>query len=313
MSTRWIRLLASVALLAGAAWLALSSRGGAPLEVFVAASLKPWMDRMAVEYQRLHPEQGFRIESGSSLLACRKVTDLGRTPDLIAVADYRDLDRLLRPVHADWTLQFAGNELVIAYRAENPRARDAGAIAWYDLLLRPDVRFGIAAPELAPAGYNALTCWRLADLRYASAGRSIAAELTARLTPADVRPDVAQLMAAVETGELDFAFAYRSEVQARGLRCIALPPEINLGDATRGAEYARVSVTVGELAFTGAPIVYGVTIPKAAARPASAAAFLAFLLERRDSLTEFGFLPLRPPQADPADAPPEVVKAALKR
>jgi len=206
------------------------------------------------------------VPDAALFLGRGKVAELGAPADLVAVADFRDLDRILRPAHADWTLRFATNELVLAHRADSPHAGELAADDWFEILRRPDVRFGIAAPDQAPAGVATLLCWKLADLHYRPATGSIHAALSARLEPACIRSDVAALMTALEVGEIDYAFSYRSEARQRGVPFRALPPEIHLGDPARHADYARVSVAVSagpgrpDETVGGAPIVYGVTI-----------------------------------------------------
>ena len=93
-------------------------------------------------------------------------------------------------------------------------------------------------------------------------------------------------MALLEVGEIDYIFIYRSVARQHGLKWVALPDEINLKNPEMAEIYRKVSVeisgqTPGSLITkAGAPMVYGVTIPKSARNPKAALAFVAFLLER---------------------------------
>jgi molybdate/tungstate transport system substrate-binding protein len=68
------------------------------------------------------------------------------------------------------------------------------------------------------------------------------------------------------------------------LHWIQLPSSIDLGDESRAAEYATVSVTVkgrtrGEpMTVRGAPIRYAMAVPRKAPHPAAAAKLAEFLL-----------------------------------
>ena len=84
-------------------------------------------------------------------------------------------------------------------------------------------------------------------------------------------------------GELDYIYDYQSVAESNGFRFIALPPQIDLGDAQRQKEYEVVSVKVrGNAAgttttFTGQPILYGMTVPRGAPHPVVADRFLRYL------------------------------------
>jgi molybdate/tungstate transport system substrate-binding protein len=65
---------------------------------------------------------------------------------------------------------------------------------------------------------------------------------------------------------------------------VTLPREINLGDPALAERYASASVRVAARAprdsvtFTGAPILYGVAVPREAPHPAAARRFVDFLV-----------------------------------
>src|SRR2546423_773402 len=85
----------------GATALAQGSPSG-PLVVFNAGSLaKPFSDLLKA-FQKKHPGVIPAQENSGSLEAARKLTDLGKIPDVIGVADYGVISRLLIPKHATW-------------------------------------------------------------------------------------------------------------------------------------------------------------------------------------------------------------------
>ena len=99
-----------------------------------------------------------------------------------------------------------------------------------------------------------------------------------------IRPKETDLLALLESGQIDYMFIYRSVARQHQLKFIPLPAEINLASVDMAPRYkqARVSVTGKKpghrLTRVGAPIVYSVTIPKNAAQPALAVQYLDLLL-----------------------------------
>jgi molybdate/tungstate transport system substrate-binding protein len=221
-----------------------------------------------------------RQENGASLELARRITDLQRIPDLVVLADQEVFPELLMPRATSWYARFARNRMVIAYTDRSRGAAALSAESWRRVLLRPDVLVGRADPALAPAGYRALLLFRLAERHYREPG--LAARLEARSPARLMRANASELAALLSAGELDYIIEYESLAKANGLRYLALPPEIDLGDAARAASYARATVRVARggdtVTRTGAPILYGASVPRAAPHRDAGVRALAFLL-----------------------------------
>src|SRR5437868_1338055 len=179
-------------------------------------------------------------ENAGSLESARKLTELGKIPDLIALADEAVFPALLMPKQATWYASFARNEMVLAFTDRSIGASEIAPSNWTSILLRPDVRTGRSDPALDPNGYQTLMVVQLEERR--SRTKGLAARLLAAMPPRYIRPKEADLVAQLQTGELDYAWSYRSVAQASGLRYIDLPPEVDLGDPSRATLYATVSV-----------------------------------------------------------------------
>jgi molybdate/tungstate transport system substrate-binding protein len=300
-------LLPAALLLAGAC-----GRGTpVPLVVFNAGSLAQPMRDLLAGFGETRPGLVPAQEISGSLEAARKLTELGKIPDVIAVADYQVIDRLLRPQYATWQVAFARNAMVLAYTDRSAGAEEIGADNWHEVLQRPGMRVGRSDPALDPAGYRALMAVQLAEIHYSQPG--LAARLAAAMPARFVRPKEADLTALLQAGELDYAWTYRSIATATGLRFVELPREIDLSDPTMAARYQAAAVTVpgpqrtgrDSLTLKGEPIVYALTIPTGAPNPATAAEFVRYLLgpPGRDVLQRNGLLPLDVPQAS-GDVPP---------
>jgi molybdate/tungstate transport system substrate-binding protein len=266
-----------------------------------------------VAFQAANPAAIPAQENSGSLEAARKITELGKVPDVLAVADYAVIERLVRPAHASWQVMFARNAMVLAYTDRSAGADEVTGANWWQVLLRPGVRVGRSDPALDPAGYRALMVLQLAEAHYAQPG--LAAKLLLAMPPRFVRPKEADLTALLQAGELDYAWTYRSIARITGLRFVELPAEIDLGDPTLASGYAAAKVMVpgakrlgGEmLELAGEPIVYALTIPTAAPHPELARAFVRFVLSDsgRAIIERNGLVPIVPVMAT-GEMPPEL-------
>jgi len=223
----------------------------------------------------------FEQESAGSLESARKLTELGKIPDIIALADVEVFPAYLMPRHVSAFTEFARNRMVLAYTDRSRSAAEVNGDNWWRLALEPRVEVGRSDPELDPNGYRTLLVWQLAERHYGQPG--LAERLMKASPPRNVRPKEADLVGLLQAGEFDYVWSYESLARATGLRFVTLPPEIDLSDPALVSRYDEVSVRVrgarvGEtVTFRGRPIVYGFAVPNDAPHPALAARFAAFL------------------------------------
>ena len=86
--------------------------------VFNAGSLaKPFNDLLRA-FKAKHPGVVPAQENSGSLEAARKLTELGKIPDLLAVADNEVIPKLLIPRFTSWYAVFARTSMVLAYTDE---------------------------------------------------------------------------------------------------------------------------------------------------------------------------------------------------
>jgi len=262
--------------------LALAGRASSAqdLIVFNAGSLARPL-RAAADSFAAREKITIALESAGSLETARKITELGKTPDIIALADPEVFPQLLMPRHVSWYALFARNRMVIAYTATSRFASELSAQTWPSVLQRAGVETGRADPDLDPNGYRTLLLLQLAERFYAQPG--LAARLLAASPPRNIRPKSADLVALLQAGEFDYIWAYESVAQAAGLAFLRLPPEIDLGEPADSARYAAASVRVAgntprdSVTFHGAPIAFALSIPANAPHSATAAKFIVYL------------------------------------
>ncbi len=283
------------------------------LVVFNAGSLaKPFNDLLRA-FKAKHPDVVPAQENSGSLEAARKLTELGKIPDVIGVADYGVIPKLLIPKHATWFATFARNSMVLIYTDQSTGASEINGQNWWQVLLRPGVRAGRSDPTLDPNGYRTLMAFQLAEKFYKQPG--LAGRLERALPPKYIRPKEADLTALVQAGELDYSWSYASIAKTAGLRHVELPPEVDLSDPKLADWYAQARVRIpgsrragrDSVEFRGEPIVYALTIPTAAPHPGTARAFVRFIFspEGQAILKDSGFTVLQKPLLGGPGRPPE--------
>ena len=252
-----------------------------PLVVYNAGSLARPLRAALDSFAR---REGVTVEqeSAGSLETARKLTELGHVPDVVALADAEVFPQLLVPAQTTWYAEFARNRMVIAYTERSRFAGEVSADDWWKVLQRPGVEVGRADPSLDPNGYRTLLTLQLAERFYGQPG--LAARLLAAAPPRNVRPKEADLVGLLQAGELDYIWSYESIAQGAGLRYLTLPHQIDLGTPADSAYYATASVRVrgrtprDTVEFRGTPIVYALSIPRAAPHRELGERFVAFLL-----------------------------------
>lgn len=273
------------------------------LIIFHAGSLTVPVKALAEAFQSAHPAVTFETEASGSNSAARKISELHRKADLMMSADYTIIDKLLIPEFTRWSIQFARNTMVIAYTDRSLYADEITSDNWYEILPREGVIYGHSDPNVDPCGYRTLMVWQLAEKYYVIPG--LAGRLGEHCPPRNLRPKAVELIAFFESGDMDYAFQYRSVAVQHGLRFVELPNEINLSRVEHAAFYNQAKVEiVGKapgttMTLRGKPIVYGVTIPTNAPSPDLALEFVKFLIgpEGQAIMEECGQPPIVPPVA----------------
>ncbi|MGI9091159.1 MAG: extracellular solute-binding protein [Gemmatimonadaceae bacterium] len=226
-------------------------------------------------------------ENAGSIETARKITELGRTADVVALADTALFSRLLAPKLAGPVVPLGRTRMVLAYTPRSRGAREISVANWYRILTRPEVEVGRSDPTLDPAGYRALFLFQLAERHYGVPG--LAARLEAAAPARNMRPKSADLVALLQTGNLDYAWEYESVARNLGLTYLRLPPEIDLGEPADAALYRAASVVIknggggggrGEaqpIVLRGAPIVFGAATLKSAPHGTIGSRFITYL------------------------------------
>ena len=252
------------------------------LIIFHAGSLAVPFKDISAAFTRKYPQVHVLREAAGSRTCARKITDLHKACDIMTSADYTVIDNLLIPDYADWNIAFATNEMVIMYRPDSKFAGEINGKNWPEILLRPGVQYGHSDPNADPCGYRSQLVWQLAEKYYNMP--ELYKKLQKNCPPKNIRPKETDLLALLESGELDYLFIYRSIAKQHKMPFVQLPEEVNLQSAEFADYYKQAAVQItGKkpgvfISKKGKPMVYGITICKNAPNREAAAAFVRFLL-----------------------------------
>jgi molybdate/tungstate transport system substrate-binding protein len=288
---------------------------GGTIIIFHAGSLAVPFEEMEKRFESMHPDVDILREAAGSQKCARMITDVGKPCDIMASADYKVIDKLLIPDYATWNIRFATNQLVLCYTDTSRYADEVSEDNWYEILQRRGVVWGHSDPNLDPCGYRSLMVLQLAERYYDLPG--LYDDLIANRPEANVRPKSVDLISLLQTGNMDYAWEYRSVAVQHDLNFVTLPDEINLGNYRFDDLYdtAVVEVTGKEpdtfMEIRGQSVTYGVTLVNDAPNRDSAVLFLEYLLDPGGGLAvlkEMGqppFIPARVPAEEMKDLLPQ--------
>ncbi len=327
------------------------------MRVLFAGSLIVPFDDLEHAFEEQHPNIDVLMEGHGSIQCIRHVTELEELADVVVVADYALIPLMMYEVenpetgqpYANWTIQFATNQLGLAYTPESAYADEINADNWYEILSRPDVLFGLSDPRFDACGYRGMMVGQLATSFYDEANlfynlfgdrftQPVRVQKSQErdgpstiLIPEILQPEEnsglimrgasVQLLGLLESGDLDYAFEYQSVSKQHNLNFLALPMEINLSDPAHEENYESIRVKLAfqrfatvNPEFEGKTIAYGLTIPSNAPHPELAIEFVKFLLSAEgQAILQGQYHPsIIPPITDQKNALPEELQAIVE-
>jgi len=257
------------------------------LKIFHAGSLSVPFSKMKKAFEAKYPYIDVRRESSGSVQAIRKIIDLHKPCDVVAVADYTLIPKMLFPKYADHVKLFARNELVLCYTKHSKYAKEINSKNWYKILNKKGVKWGFSNPNDDPCGYRTVIAIGLTSLYYNKPeilenllGKntnlswkqtkdgilfSVPENLKFNTQKLAIRPKSVELLGLLESGAIDYAFEYKSVALQHKLLFVSLPSAVNLSQVKHASFYKQVKIKLanGKI-ISGKPIVYGIATLKTA-------------------------------------------------
>ncbi|MEA1969366.1 MAG: tungstate ABC transporter substrate-binding protein WtpA [Thermodesulfobacteriota bacterium] len=312
-----IRLMALVSLIIALSSLSVGAAPKGKLVIFHAGSLTVPFAEIEKAFEAKYPGVDLLREAGGSTKMARMISEVGKTADLMASADYKVIDNNLIPKFAEYNIRFATNQLVLCYTDTSRFADEIDSDNWYKILQKKEVAWGHSDPNLDPCGYRSIMVLQLAEKFYNVKG--LHQKLIDNRPIKNIRPKSVELVNMLKTGNMDYAWEYLSVAVQHGLKYIKLDEHINLGNYRYDKFYKQANVKVtGKKPGTfktkqGKSCTYGITMIKNCANPEAAEAFLGYMLSAEGglkTLKEMGqppFIPCRVPTEDMKALLPEKI------
>jgi molybdate/tungstate transport system substrate-binding protein len=273
------------------------------LTVFGAGTLSTPFTAEIQAFTRANPGVTVHSQFGASGDMTKKITQLGQPADVLGVADYSLIPKLMfagpNPF-ATWYAGFVSNQITFAYTSHSKGAGQFTAANWYKVLAQPGVHIGRSNPAADPSGYQTLQMLQLANSYYKDP--NLSASVLKNSPASSVAETETSLIAALQSGQIDYLAIYKSTAQEEHLKYIPLPPQINLSDPAMAAAYGKVTIHAGALGtLTAKPIIYGLTIPANAPDAALGQTFISFVLgpQGQAIMRANGFVVISPALANP--------------
>ena len=279
------------------------------LIVFGAGTLATPFAAEIAAFKKANPGVTVHSQFSASGDRVKAVTQLHQPDDVLGVADYSLIPKLMFPADATWYLGFVSNAITFAYTSHSKGASGLTAANWYKVLAEPGVHIGRSNPAADPSGYQTLQMLQLANGYYHQP--DLSASVLKNSPASSVAETETSLIAALQSGQIDYLAIYTSTAQEEHLKYIALPPQINLSDPAMAAEYGKVSINAGSLGtLTAKPIIYGLTIPASAPNAALGEKFISFVLSPQGQaiMRSNGFTVISPALANPQGKVPASIK-----
>ncbi|MEX2724484.1 MAG: substrate-binding domain-containing protein [Candidatus Freyarchaeota archaeon] len=289
------------------------------LNILCAGSLTRVLTIAAQNFEAKHPGVNIFFSAHGSL-ECASLLKQGIQCDIIFVSDFNVIKKELyfyrtpwNPIvnYADWWVDFAGNQIVIAYNPTTTIGRMINETNWYTILVSGQGRWARANPDADPCGYRTLITLNISDTFYpdnpgAYPNYPPSGVLNYVLNPSCPNMVVAakeyDIIGPLQAGQYDAGFTYLSLALQFGLPYIELPENVSLGSVLPEYDewYSQWSISTLAKTYWGSAIKYAVTIPNTAKNRLWAIEFLKFFLssEGQAILTAGGQPVINPPIAE---------------
>jgi molybdate/tungstate transport system substrate-binding protein len=281
--------LTALLLTAGAGF-SLHAQADTDIRVTYAGSMGKVMDQslgpaFAKQNNGTYEGQGQGAYGMARLLASKKIT-----ADVFVSITPGPMQILKDAGLIDDAIPVASTSMVVAYSPKGKYAQQfaqakGSDASWLKVLAMPGIKFGRTDPINDPKGQNIIFTLLLAEKYYQQPG--IADKIMGGYqNPAQTHLE-GGLLTRLESGQVDAAAGYESEVISAHLPYVALPDEINLSNPAMAKQwYDKVSFSVKDSAgkdkvLHTQPLVYYAAVLKNAPHGAAAGkAFVDFMLSQ---------------------------------
>lgn len=255
--------------------------------IFAADSLPQYINGTNAKFHSEHPNINVQTTYAGSSALISQIINLNKTPDIMISANAQLIDSKLIPNYASYNIQFATNQLVIAYTNKSANASQINSNNWYQILSTPGVKYSFGDPNSDPAGSYSTMMLLLANSYYNNSsiftnlvsskssitsavvnGTNYTVNVPTNENPTNgltIGPNDAAIVPLLQSNSIDYMITYKSIAASANLSYVTLPAELSLTNASYQSIYNNYQLKT----FYGSsnssttkmgPIIYGVTI-----------------------------------------------------
>ncbi len=302
-------ILMIVAALAGYL-LMMKSSSGSSLIIYSADAYVSEVSALSSGFSSQTGVQTSPPKAGGSFALAQQIAQGNPVSVFVSVAKSAVSSSYLKNTSSGWAIAFAGDQMTIAYSnasALTPASEKlVGAFqsatstnttsAWFDFyfsLTSGAVKVGISNPSADPAGFRAWLVLEAAGKLYSGNESYFVSRMIAN-SGNTTGASAADLVAPLESGQIQFLFIYKSAAIAHKLNYLQLPSAVNFGNASYASFYSQFTYTISTGVQNGSPILLFVTVPRDATNPSGSLEFVSYIVQHSSTLQSFGLTPLSP-------------------
>ena len=250
-------------------------------------------------------------KSGGSLLLASEIAQGNPVSVFISLSHGAVTAAHLGNQSSGWAIAFASDQMTLAYSnatlqnsagnatvaACNSAVATNTTATWnncFTMLTSGSVKVGSGNPNADPSGYRGWIVLEAAGQAYASNSSFYEDRLISNngnITAASA----ADLIAPLQTGQIQFLWIYKSSAIAHNLNYLQLSGQVNLGESKYSSFYSQFSYQLATGVETGGVIRLWITVPADSTDPTDSLQFVAFVVKNSPTLlSPYGLVPTTP-------------------
>ncbi|MEM0118337.1 MAG: substrate-binding domain-containing protein [Conexivisphaerales archaeon] len=249
-------------------------------------------------------------KTGGSFTLARQIAQGNPDDVFISVSKSAISPSYMGDMYPGWAIAFASDQMTIAYANSSSYSSAINTLlllyknatisnsnlSWtnfFDYLTSGSLKLGISDPNSDPAGLRAWFMLEAAGLAYRN-NASYYVDRVLHNKENITSSSAAELVAPLQSGQIQVLFIYKSAAISLGLQRMDLPGLINLGDASLSSFYSRLTWNTTSGLQKGGPILLFITVPKGSKNYNSALDFVSYVVQQNSLLAKYGVQPLSP-------------------
>jgi len=250
-------------------------------------------------------------KSGGSLLLASEIAQGNPVSVFISLSHGAVTAAHLGNESSGWAIAFASDQMTLAYSNATLQNSAANATvtacnsalaadtnsSWntcFTMLTSGSVKVGSGNPNADPSGYRGWIVLEAAGQAFANNSSFYEDRLISNngnVTAASA----ADLIAPLQTGQIQFLWIYKSSAIAHKLNYLQLPGRVNLGSSKYSSFYSKFSYQLATGVETGGVIRLWITVPADSTDTADSLQFVAFVVKNSSTLlSPYGLIPTTP-------------------